>query len=95
VQEDGSRVTLTLCDPGAKSTIEMSGASLDALEYPAIRLWLFVVGITEGLDEKEGDCFADEMLRSLPFEQLSGPDGPDFESAEVRRATDAAKQRCT
>ena len=68
---------------------------MDALNYPQIRLWLYVVGVSQGLDESEGDCFADAMLGEVPFDQLNSPEGPDFESPSIQAATEKARTECT
>jgi hypothetical protein len=95
VDRNGPRVDLKLCDPGPKAATPVTQKSMDALNYPQIRLWLYVVGVSQGLDESEGDCFADAMLGEVPFDQLNSPEGPDFESPSIRAATEKARAECT
>ncbi len=92
VEVDG-RPGLRVCDPGADADLELTGRSERALAVPSLRSYLIGDALTT-LEPDEASCYADEVMTTLTFAEITDPEGDAFGEASFRQTTAAALETC-
>jgi len=81
------------CDPGADTTIELTGRSGDALTLPS--LWGYLVADAATVaDATAARCYAAGVIDELTYEEVVDPSGAVFTSDRFQQALGAAYTAC-
>ena len=84
---------LEACDPGEEVDMKLTGHAEDALFLPS--LWGFLVAdATTILDADGARCYAQAVVDSLTYEQITDPDAAAFASDEFQQTLSQAYDAC-
>jgi hypothetical protein len=92
IEVDG-RPSLRVCDPGAEADLELTGRSERALAVPSLRSYLIGDALTT-LEPDEASCFAEKVMATLTFAEITDPEGSAFDETSFRQTTAAALETC-
>jgi hypothetical protein len=76
VTRKGDLLELATCDPGAGSTLTVTGNGSKALAMPAIRSYVEAGALFQGLTADQAGCAGAAFLDGYTVDQLAAPEGP-------------------